>query len=166
MTCWKNLLPSYGDFGIFYPIMLWVGPIFRFKKKRVLCAIHNSTFLITRMQKFVPKTIKLHPKFFLVFARSHSIGPSQNNFENYSPKKSASLWSTFNRLWRFIFGQKLWYEVQYYWEHLEEHIGNMRNMLGTSLRTCWGTHWEHGEKIKMQKNQIPHKQPPPLTWAV
>jgi hypothetical protein len=47
------------------------------------------------MQKFAPKTIKLHPKFLLVFARSHSIGPPQNNFENYSPKKSASLWSTF-----------------------------------------------------------------------
>jgi hypothetical protein len=88
------------------------------------------------MQKFAPKTIKLHPKFLLDFARSQSIGPSQNNFENYSPKKSASLWSTFIGYEDSSLGKNYGMKWSSYWEHLEEHIGNMRNMLGTSLRTC------------------------------
>ncbi len=37
---------------------------------------------------------------------------------------------------KFNFGQQLWHKLCCYWEHLEEHIGNLVNMMGMSLQTC------------------------------
>lgn len=37
---------------------------------------------------------------------------------------------------KFNFGQQLWHKLWCYWGYLEEHIGNLVNMLGMSLQTC------------------------------
>jgi len=37
---------------------------------------------------------------------------------------------------KFNFGQQLWHKLWCYWEYLEEHIGNLVNMMGMSLQTC------------------------------
>jgi hypothetical protein len=46
--------------------------------------------------------------------------------------------------------------VRIYWEHVEEHIGNLRNMLGVHHQldeNIEGTSWEHSGKKK--KNWSP-----------
>jgi hypothetical protein len=37
---------------------------------------------------------------------------------------------------KFNFGQQLWHKLWCYWEYLEEHIGNLVNMMGMSLQIC------------------------------
>jgi len=148
---------------LLHNVVSWA--LFQGKKKKSFVPFTTLLFSSPRCKKLPLKQLSYTQSFYLFLQGAIQLAHHKIILKIIPSKKSASLWSTFNRLWRFIFGQKLWYEVQYYWEHLEEHIWNMRNMLGPSLRTCWGTHWEHGEKTKMQKNQIPHKHPP-LTWAV
>ncbi len=45
-----------------------------------------------------------------------------------------------NMLQKFNFGQQLWHKLWCYWEYLEEHIGNLVNMMGMSLQTCGREH--------------------------
>jgi hypothetical protein len=55
----------------------------------------------------------------------------------------------------FDFEQRLWDTVWCYWEHLREHLENLRKKLKM--------HWEHGRNIRIQKFQADTTLPPSLS---
>jgi hypothetical protein len=101
--------------------------------------------------------------FLFPFARSHFdwpitivLGKHLTLPQNRSVERGLLLAHLY-MLWKFNFGQQLWHKLRCYWEHLEEHIGNLVNMLGMSLQTC-------GRKIlRTRREQLfgtSHPRPP------
>jgi hypothetical protein len=58
-----------------------------------------------------------------------------------------------------VFGKRiLWHKLRSYWEHVEEHTENLRNLLGTPLRTSW-EHRNIQHPQPSTKNKTKKKRP-------
>jgi hypothetical protein len=62
------------------------------------------------------------------------------------------LWPTYTGERTTTFAKVCWIKVRCYGEHVGEHIGNLRNILGTHWeleRNMVDTHWERGKNEKI-----------------
>ncbi len=70
--------------------------------------------------------------------------------------------STFTQVYRSEednIGQSIWDKVRYYWEHIQEHIGNLENSLGT-----WREHLGNPKSPPKLQHPRPPLPPPFLTF--
>ncbi len=110
-------------------------------------AIHCTYWYIVIVSCISGEREGVHQFYFILFlfpfARSHFVlgpitivlGKHLTLPQNRSVERGLLLAHLY-MLWKFNFGQQLWHKLRCYWEHLEEHIGNLVNMLGMSLQTC------------------------------
>lgn len=93
-----------------------------------LCEVHPKVPLVSFWCLNEPLWLVHHKQFFkkIQTLKFEQVCIIELDF------RCASIWTTY-LVMNFNFGQRLWDEMWCYWEHLTEHIGNLRNI----LRTWW-----------------------------